>query len=171
MKQNGFTLIETLVAIAIIMLAVAGPLVIAQKGISSAVYARDQITAAYLAQDAMEYVRFVRDNNLLRGSGPWLANLEVCHGPGKYCYIDTVGVSDNIKACPDAICSYSALKFNPATGSYNHTGTVSTPFKRKINIVDNGTDEAKVTVELKWSTSAFEQKFEITENIFNVTAQ
>ncbi len=54
-NKKGFTIIETLVAITILMIAVAGPLTIAQKGLTASVYARDQVTASFLAQELMEY--------------------------------------------------------------------------------------------------------------------
>ena len=65
-KNRGFTLIETLVAIAVLSLAITGPMVIAQKGIGSAIYARDEVTAFYLAQEAIEYIRNVRDTNRIK---------------------------------------------------------------------------------------------------------
>ena len=60
---KGFTLVETLVAISILMIAIVGPMTIAQNGLSSSIYAREQFIAQFLAQDALEYVRNVRDNN------------------------------------------------------------------------------------------------------------
>src|SRR4051812_13810349 len=53
--RRAFTLVESMVAISILALAVTGPMIIAQKGIGSAIYAKDQITAFYLAQEAVEY--------------------------------------------------------------------------------------------------------------------
>ena len=40
--SSGFTLIETLVAISLLLIAVASPLTIAQKGLASAIYAKDR---------------------------------------------------------------------------------------------------------------------------------
>src|SRR4051812_29896076 len=87
--QKGFTLVEAMVAISILSLAVTGPLVIAQKGIGSAIYARDQVTASYLAQEGVEYVRNVRDTNRIAGS-PWLTGLSACleTGLGQRCAVD-----------------------------------------------------------------------------------
>jgi prepilin-type N-terminal cleavage/methylation domain-containing protein len=72
--QSGFTLVETLVAIAILMVSIAGPLDIANKGLVTAVGSRDQTIAAYLAQDTIEFIKNIRDDNLtaspVRG---WLA--------------------------------------------------------------------------------------------------
>jgi type II secretory pathway pseudopilin PulG len=62
---RGFTLIESLVAIAILMLSVAGPLYAADRAIVAASIARDQLTASYLAQEAIEHVRLLRDNAYL----------------------------------------------------------------------------------------------------------
>src|ERR1700733_2610236 len=68
-KNKGFTIIETLVAITILLMAIAGPLTIAEKGLTEAVSSQDQLTASYLAQDLMEYVKNVRDDNLLANRG------------------------------------------------------------------------------------------------------
>ncbi len=47
---TGFTLVETLVAVTILLVAIAGPMTIASRGMQNAYYAGDQTTAIYLAQ-------------------------------------------------------------------------------------------------------------------------
>lgn len=59
------TLIETLVAISILTVAVVAPMSLTMQSLSASYYARDQITAFNLAQEAIESVRAVRDGNIL----------------------------------------------------------------------------------------------------------
>lgn len=73
-KNQGFTILETIVAIAILLVAIAGPLTVAEKGLIAAVSSQDQLTASYLAQDLMEYVKNVRDDNLLNNRY-WLTDI------------------------------------------------------------------------------------------------
>ncbi|MDR3571013.1 MAG: type II secretion system protein [Candidatus Pacebacteria bacterium] len=63
--QKGFTLIETLVAISLLMLAVVAPMSLAAQSLTAAYYARNQVTAFYLAQEGIEIVRAVRDANII----------------------------------------------------------------------------------------------------------
>src|SRR3989344_7138561 len=56
----GFSLIETIVAISIMILAIIGPMTTAQKGFTSAEYSKDQMKAYYLAEEALEYVHYIR---------------------------------------------------------------------------------------------------------------
>jgi prepilin-type N-terminal cleavage/methylation domain-containing protein len=81
-SQKAFTLIETLVAISILTIALTGPLAVIAQALKSSYFARDQITAYYLAQEAIEYIRNQRDINGLKGidastSESWLANIAV----------------------------------------------------------------------------------------------
>ena len=59
--RRGFTLIETLVAVAILMIAIAGPLVAANKGLVAAYHAKNQSIASFLAQEEMEIIRNAKD--------------------------------------------------------------------------------------------------------------
>ena len=72
--NKGFTLVETLVAIAVLMIAIAGPLTVANKAYTSALDARNQSIAASLAQEGLEYVNNMKDNHAwYGGSGDsWL---------------------------------------------------------------------------------------------------
>src|SRR6202042_2338797 len=63
--DTGFTLIETMVAIALLMLALIAPMSLAAQSLTAAYFARDQITAFYLAQEGIEIVRSVRDANII----------------------------------------------------------------------------------------------------------
>lgn len=63
-KNKGFTLIETLVAISILMIAIAGPLTIANKAYTAAAEAKNQSVATNLAQEAMELINYYKDNRM-----------------------------------------------------------------------------------------------------------
>src|SRR3989338_21243 len=101
--KNGFTLVETFVAIFILTFSIAGPVTIAQKGLSSSFFAKDRIIAAYLAQDVVEWIREARDTIALQGydenpATAWLTKDQGagatdiamnCVGADKWCAIDT----------------------------------------------------------------------------------
>ena len=63
--KKGFTLVETLVAIGILAVAVAGPLYAASRALVATQVTRDQFIASYLAQEGIEYVRALRDSAFL----------------------------------------------------------------------------------------------------------
>jgi type II secretory pathway pseudopilin PulG len=67
--KTGLTLVETLVAISILTIAVIGPLGIIAQALHTSYYTRDQMTAHYLAQEAIEYVRNLRDNKSIEITG------------------------------------------------------------------------------------------------------
>ncbi len=62
---GGFTLVETLVAVTILLTVVIGPMTIASRGLQNAYFAGDQTTAIYLAQEAVESIQRLRDDNAL----------------------------------------------------------------------------------------------------------
>ncbi len=66
-KQNkkGFTLIEALVSISLIMIAVIGPLSLIMNSINSIMQSRNRIIASYLAEEIIEDFRSHRDSFVL----------------------------------------------------------------------------------------------------------
>jgi prepilin-type N-terminal cleavage/methylation domain-containing protein len=162
--SRGFTLIETLLAVLILATAIAGPLTIASKGLSAALVAKDQTTAFYLAQDAIEFVRFARDTNILSGATAeeWLigagANLTECTGSNG-CRLDSLQHSP--VPDPEAYDSASnyqndPLFFNEANRHFtynNSTSNTRTIFSRQVKIitpVEGQADEAQVEVNISW---------------------
>src|SRR3989344_8026028 len=91
--MRGFSLIETLVAVVILVSAIVGPLTLAQRSIHSAVYARDQVTASFLAEEVIEYIRMARDGNEIRGRGKWLFGMSDCIG--QLCLVDVTEDRDD----------------------------------------------------------------------------
>ncbi len=160
--KKGFTLVETLIAISILLLSISAPLTIASKGLSSSYFARDQIVAFYLAQDAVEYVRNTRDNNFLAGLD-WLNGLPDTEGK-----LFTVDTTDGTMAlCPLENCV--ALDFNDSTGLYSHDdlGGSESIYTRSISVQKININEVIVSVEVSWVTGTRSRSFSISENILN----
>jgi len=165
--KKGFTLLEALVAVSILMVAVMAPITIAQKGLSSAIYSKNQMIASYLAQDALEYVKNIRDENArTAGAGAnWLDGLEDCMSPGS-CNIDTIdGFIESF--------DNSVLK-KDGNGFYGFEGGEDTIFTReiKIEITSNGqfpdgelSNEALVTAIVKWGS--VDDQVEVKTLIYN----
>ena len=169
-RVRGFTLIETLVAVLLLSTAIAGPLTIASKGLSATLIARDQMIAFYLAQDAVEYVRFVRDTNKLSGNS-WLAGLDECTG-AYGCTVDpSSGTADT---CPGGGCPL-IRKYDDGSGHvyFSYTQGTVTPqqFRRTVTLAAPPTgepDEEVLTVAVSWRTqSGVTRAIEVRENLLD----
>ena len=170
--NKGFTIIETLVAITILMISIAGPLTIAEKGLSAAVNTRDQITASYLGQDLMEYIKNVRDADLLNGNNIFSTHLATCVGPTSYCNIDTVvdvPTSPSMIPCASTDC-YMYLDSNGFYRSTSNGGAnTKTQFSRYANIqvIDVATSKYLLTVFVSWKAGTVSNQIVLKDVLTN----
>ncbi len=67
-KTKGFTLLEVLVAVLLLSITVAALLTLVSDSVTSATYGKNDITATYMGQEALDYFRNVRDTQLHQGS-------------------------------------------------------------------------------------------------------
>src|SRR6056297_883499 len=70
-KQSGVTLIESLVAMAIVVVGLVAILSLVLITMSRARISKEQIVATTLAREGLEIVRTVRDTNWLRDIDCW----------------------------------------------------------------------------------------------------
>lgn len=180
-KQNGFTLVETLVAISILTLSIMGTFTAVQNGIQNSTIAKDQTTAFYLAQEAMEFIKNKRDENALNyidnSWSSWLTDMsENASDPcwfGHTCMIVTPRVdslSGTIIRCSGGFGTCDSLMQHPATGlfGYNIIGGNPTIFKREIQFVEiMPNEEVEVTIRMSWTSRWGTKSFQVTEMLLN----
>lgn len=174
-QESGFTIMETLVAIFILVLSITGPLVFSQTGLRTAFVSRDQMIAFYLAQDAIETIKNMRDQNFI-DKDPWLT----ASGGGVIPFdlhtsfnIDTtkpIHYQPDFYSCTNDPCRL----YKNASKQYVRSaagGATPTNFYRKIYMREtNPGKEAQITVEVSWDTNAYQsgtRRVIVQENIFN----
>lgn len=160
-RPQGFTLVETLVAISILMVSIVGPYYSVYKAVQATYVSRDQLIATTLAQEGVEYVRNVRDTNYL-GSQPWMTGLSACQG-GKTCMVDAtenVAPTTCASACTPLYVSSSNLYTQQVTGT-------ATRFTRSVQIATVTSDEVVVTVTVSWVNLHVSHTITINEHLYN----
>lgn len=162
--ERGFTIVETLIAITIILLVITGAITTAQKGLQSSGYANEQITAVFLAQEALEAVRMKRDTQALNAyhasslppptssidTANWVpSELGSCGTNG--CAV-TFGSSGGAGASFQ-VCSTGGCKvyFDSNAQKYTQesTGNSLTKYTRKIFVTNTG-GNVEVAVKVSW---------------------
>lgn len=184
----GFTVVETLVAISIVLVGVAAAFSAAQMGLSSTSMVRTRIMATFLAQEAFEAVKNTKDTNLLKiadgnggGSSDWLSDFhQTCFNSNTRCGYDaSIGNSENDRffGCAGGGQSEKCqvwLTSESDSGYYtqkndmgNHGDYTDTGLIRKIYIDETDNDhEAKVTVTVSKANGSF-SPFVLTGYIYN----
>ncbi len=170
--RRGFTILESLVAIAILLVALTGPMVFAQQSLRASRLAGDQITAFYLAQDAIELVKHVRDqNSLYLYREEWLTGLATCFASESVtdggCQLSSSEWTEGNETSAVVACAANCWVYeqdgffgifgkNPSAGSPPENPR----FSRRVRImaadgstlVPASSDEALIEVDVSWST-------------------
>ena len=164
-RVQGFTMIETLVAISLLTVSIIAPMSLTTQSIASAYYARDQVTAFYIAQEAIEAVRSVRDGNvLLNSQGTTVNLLNGIPAGGSAFTIDTR--TNTMTLCPSGVCP--PLQTDGNFYGYN-AGWTDTSFTRTVtaSFIPGTTDEIRVSVSVSWQTGPIRRRtFTISENLY-----
>lgn len=166
--KSGYSFIEVLVAIAILLIAIVGPLTIASSGIRNANLAREQTIAVMLAQEGLEGVYFFqaeagleRLNNDNYNTWQWVsANLPGSCRNGGACLFDITKDPINYESCRgDTGCG---VYFNGDDGNRypyrqidnNGGGGTATPYTRQIYFDEISRDTLKVRSVVSWESNA-----------------
>lgn len=162
-RIKGFTLVETLVAITVLSFVIVGPFTIAEGVLASSYQARDELTATALAQEGMEYVRSVRDGNMIydihhAGSLSPFYGFDGSGGTTNCfstpCVVDPsqTTFTTSILSCSDSTCSNRGALYLSTNGLYNQqqSGT-ATRFTRKVQFSTINATTTKATVTVSWT--------------------
>ena len=191
-KNQGFTLVETLVAISIFTISILALLAVLTQGVTSTYYARQKIVASYLAQEGIEYMRNMRDTFVLYditlpnpAQHGWDAfNSKIAPSPGALCasengcYFDDRNVIFNktampitdliLTACTSSTCANGALNYNSATGRYNYdVSGVNSGFTRQIKITQISLNETKISSTVYWTQGSGAYSISFSESLYN----
>jgi prepilin-type N-terminal cleavage/methylation domain-containing protein len=178
---SGFTLVETLVAITILLVGITGAFTAASQGLMSSSYSKEQVQATYLAQEGVEMIRNLRDTNGIHTNqgetdySSWLRGIAEPGDPceiGSVCTVDATGESPILAQC-SGVGECPPLRQDANRGLYGYSGayTSVTPFVRQIQIkpvaTQADTGEVEIVVTVSWSHGIISKQFVVRENIFN----
>lgn len=176
-RRKGFTLVETLVAISILLVAVVVPLVLLSQSISSARQTQDQVTALYMAQDAVEYLKYIVATNANDPTKDWLTNLDGSGGTSDCLEPKTCTIDSFTNTINQYTGQAPVLRYDSSSGSYGYKPTATpTKFTRTIllkkisppQIPGIVYSQLLVTVTVSWETSTGASKsVSLGHTIFN----
>jgi prepilin-type N-terminal cleavage/methylation domain-containing protein len=158
--KTGFTLVEMLVAISILSLSILASFTAVSNNLQTSFITEDKITAYYLASEAVDFIRNMRDENGIKNiqaigvgsSVHWLSGfaqgfLDPCYN--KVCIIDSP--FKTITACSGNSSTCPLIKQDPVTKLYGYSPFwQNTYFNRSITITSISPVQVRIDVLVSW---------------------
>ncbi|NTW15460.1 MAG: hypothetical protein HGA38_03745 [Candidatus Moranbacteria bacterium] len=143
---KGFSLAEVLLSVAVLVIGILPVLLSMTRGFGASLRSRDIIAASELAQEGIELLKNVKDNNVLAGNESLTAWLPASSSPwtANDCRID-IGVAALNSPGTDISCGQSSFDLSESGGSFRHTGTAG-KYRRRIYLsYANNAQQEQVT--------------------------
>lgn len=181
-------MVETLVALSVLLISLVAPMTIASKSLQNIFYAREQYTAVMLAQEGLEAAMYLQRtamvDSLNNGGNAWTWYTSLpsnCRGANG-CGMDFSGNSTNPVSIAVSNCGSggSACVLNLDTSSgrarYHYGGSgAASPYTRIIRVSDAGNgnfSQVVVESEVTWSSVVFpsnaNESVIVRTNLFDV---
>lgn len=161
--QSGFTIIESLVALAVLGVALGPMLAMASMASNVSAAVKNNLTGAMLAQEGIEVVRALRDAN-------WLNNVEFDQGlVGTWMLQSDTNLTNKSPEPINIEEDNQYLRFSPETGLYNYDSGADTIFKRKVTIAKNpaNEDEMIVICEITYKNRSSDKIIRVEDHLYD----
>tara|TARA_B100000508_G_scaffold138723_1_gene135356 strand:- start:1906 stop:2496 length:591 start_codon:yes stop_codon:yes gene_type:complete len=188
--QSGFSLVETLVAITILLIVIVGPMTISVSTSRSTSFSSEQVVAFFLAQEGIEATQKARDDLILNAflpssdgnysATPWSTFSDSVTGPYANCYssagcgMEMTNSGGGVVSSP-VVCTGSSCRMyydstrDIARYNLDTLGTV-TPYSRNVRFVELSPNEIRVISTVQWRTGSQRnfQEVQLETSLFNV---
>jgi len=155
-------MIELLIAIFIIAISLIAIYGVTQTILSGARVSIFRFKATYLAQEGIEIIRNIRDNNIISGND-WNAGFNLCNPHyNLFCEADYNDLSLSPYASPN-----EPRKLLFPGIFYNYSEGKPTNFTRKITIDPVSEDRADVLVEVIWEDGDQEYNISLKTSLYD----
>jgi Tfp pilus assembly protein PilV len=149
--RRGFMLPDVMIAVFVTATALVAIMTAILPAFRLEIYKRDEIIATGLAQEGIELVRNVRDNNWKNGVSAFAGSF-----PNGATCVDYKGVS--------AGCSGGDNLYRDAVGLYSRTVNGSSKFHRTVTVA-TGSDTATVTSVVTWPSGTSTGTVTLTDTL------
>ncbi len=160
-NQKGFSLLEVAIAVSIITIGFIGVSSLSNQSLQVEQTNRNTIIASMLAQEGLEIVRNIRDEN-------WLEGRDFKDG-----LIDSQGFDYDYRidraakiVIPNIDHDNAILKINPTTKMYGHAGGEDSIFRRMITTSDNG-NNLEVTCLVQWNERGKIKQYKTSTQLYD----
>jgi type II secretory pathway pseudopilin PulG len=161
-STTGFTLVEVLVAIFVVMIGIGGSYAFLQQNILNSAAVKNELVAAYLAQEGLEIVRNIRDSNFL----------EISNGTGSD-WDEGFKPSDCAAGCEADYTDIGNLsvwanRFLRIDGGLYDTG-VSTKYQRRIIVKQDVIilNKRNIEVIVTWKEKGISRNITAATELYN----
>lgn len=171
--KKGYSLVEVLIAISVLMISIVGPLTIASKGLKTSSLSQKQNTAFFLAEEGIEGVVKIREENALQyyissTASPWnnvqdLSSFNCVES--NPCGIDVENDME-IFSCSDRTCGLY-LHENSDHIRYQHVETSDAPLFQREIFIDVDSTRVRVKSVVTWGDSV-DKKVELESYLYNI---
>lgn len=155
-QKNGFTLMEIIVVIGVIISVLTSTMVLISMTVNSTKASRLKITAISLSQEGLEIVRNIRDNNWLADRRN-IANWRFGLAPGDY----------RVQYDSLSLISFASVSLSLINGYYQYGAGISTPFYRRITLEHLNDNQLRVVSEVSWEEKERRQEISAETRLYN----
>ena len=170
---GGYSLVEVLIAISILLISIIGPFTIASTGLKNASFSKQQNTAFFLAQEGLEAVikirednalpRFVQGNDSLSVWDQVTALSSLNCTDANPCGVDAS--NSTVFDCDNTTCDLYLFDTGRLRYRHNTSGT-ATEYRREITIDVNPT-RVRINSTVTWGSQT-DQKVEMETYAYNI---